>query len=126
MTEQEDTILFLEKELLRPEVRNSAEKIAELLSESFFEVDSSGNTYQYQKGDTFPGGPVNDGDWEICDFSLLPVSNESVLATYKAIKHTETNEHLKVTLRCSLWELEEGKWKVKFHQSALADNPAAS
>ena len=126
MTELEDTILFLEKELLRPEVRSSAEKIAELLSESFFEVGSSGNTYQYKKGDTFQGGPVNDGDWEIRDFALLPVSKESVLSTYKAIKHTETNERLKITLRCSLWELEEGKWKVKFHQSALADSPTAS
>ena len=118
MTELEKTILFNERELLRPEVRRSADKIAELLSESFFEFGSSGNIYHYHKGDVFLEGSVNEGDWEITDFSLARVSLNSVLATYTAIKHTEPVEAQKVSLRCSLWEIEDGVWKAKYHQGA--------
>ena len=120
MSDIEETILFNEKELLRPEVRRSAEKIAELLSESFFEFGSSGNIYHYHKGDIFLEGPVNEGDWEITDFSLAQVSTDSVIATYIATKHTEPVAAQKVSLRCSLWEKEEGVWKVKFHQGTYA------
>ena len=118
MSDIEETILFNEKELLRPEVRRSAEKIANLLSESFFEFGSSGNIYHYHKGDIFLEGPVNEGDWEITDFTLVQVSLDSVLATYTSIKHTEPVAAQKVSLRCSLWEKEDGAWKVKFHQGA--------
>lgn len=120
MTELEKNILFYEKELLRPEVRLSAEKIAELISESFFEFGSSGNIYHYHKGDTFQEGPANEGDWEITNFTLVQVSLDSVLATYTVTKHTEPVEAQKVSLRCSLWEKEDGVWKVKFHQGAYA------
>jgi len=120
MTELEETILFNEKELLRPEVRRSAEKIAELLSESFFEFGSSGNIYHYHKGDTFLEGPAKDGDWEITNFTLVQVSLDSVLVTYTATKHTELVEAQKVSLRCSLWEKEDGVWKAKYHQGAYA------
>lgn len=122
MTELEETILFKEKALLRPEVRRSAEKIAGLLSESFFEFGCSGNIYHYHKGDILLEGPANEGDWEITDFSLLQVSLDSVLATYTATKHTEPVAARKVSLRCSLWEKEDGVWKVKFHQGAYANS----
>lgn len=40
-------ILELEKELFKSEVRKSASKIKELLSEDFFEFTSSGKEYNY-------------------------------------------------------------------------------
>ena len=123
MTELEEIILNNEKELLRPEVRCSADKIADLMSESFFEFGSSGKIYNYHPGDTFPAGPVSEGDWEILDFNLLQVSLDSVLATYKAVKHSEPDITKKVSVRCSLWEKEFDVWKVKFHQSAIAEPP---
>lgn len=121
MSELETIILSLEKSLLRPEVRNSAEKLAELLSESFYEFGSSGNIYYYRKGDVFEVSPIQENDWEIVDFSLLPHGEDSVLATYKGIKHTEPDETKKITLRCSLWEKESGSWKIKFHQGAVME-----
>lgn len=123
MTELEEIILNNEKELLRPEVRCSADKIADLMSESFFEFESSGKIYNYRVGDTFPSGPVSEGDWEILDFNLFQVSLDSVLATYKAVKHSEPDISKRVSVRCSLWEKEMDVWKVKFHQAAIADQP---
>jgi len=121
MTELEETILSLEKALISPDVRKSAEKLSEIISESFFEFGSSGKIYHYHKGDVFDAGPVSDLDWEIFDFSLMPLVGECVLATYKAVKHSESDESKKISLRCSLWEKENGIWKIKFHQGAFAN-----
>ena len=125
MTELEEIIFSKEKSLLQPDVRQSAEKLYTLLSESFFEIGTSGTTYHYHKGDVFPVGPVNAGDWEILSFTLLPVSSDSVLATYKAIKHTEPDASKRISLRCSLWEKESDVWKLKFHQGAIATEERA-
>lgn len=115
-----ETILYLEKELLRPEVRCSAEKIAGILSDSFCEYTSSGTEYHYRKGDTFPGGPVTDGDWEIIDFSVLALSPGSAQAVYKLIKHTDPDISRRLSLRSSLWVMESGIWKMQFHQGTAA------
>lgn len=48
-----ELILNLEKELLKPEVRKSPEKLKELLSEDFIEYCSSGVIYNYNVNDTF-------------------------------------------------------------------------
>jgi hypothetical protein len=45
----EKQIFDLECLLLQPFVRRSAEKIAELLAEDFFEFCSSGKVYRYKK-----------------------------------------------------------------------------
>lgn len=120
MTELEETILSLEKALINPEVRKSAEKLAAIISSSFFEFGSSGQMYHYHKGDVFDDGPVKNMDWEIIDFSLMQLAGECVLATYKAVKHSEPDASKKTSLRCSLWEKESGTWKIKFHQGAIA------
>jgi len=121
MTDLEKIILSLEKTLMLPEVRHSADKLAGILSESFFEFGTSGRMYHYHKGDVFEGGPVNDTDWEIRDFAVNSISQDCVLATYSAVKHTEPDESKKVSRRCSLWEIESGSWKIKYHQGAIAE-----
>jgi len=126
MTELEETILSLEKNLISPEVRKSAEKLAAIISESFFEFGSSGQIYHYHKGDVFDSGPAKDMDWEILDFSVMPLAGECALATYKAVKHSEPDESKKISLRCSLWEKESGNWKLKFHQGAYANESHAA
>ena len=116
----EKYIFELEKELLKPEIRKSAEKISELLSDDFIEFCSSGNIYHYNKGDVFD----NDSNsfeikWEIKEFTIRQLSNDCILATYKVIKHSELNESKKYSLRSSLWKLFNGTWKMIFHQGTL-------
>ena len=118
----EKHIFDLEQSLLQPEVRQSSEKIAELLSDDFFEFCSSGKIYFYKKGDVFDENKnFSVIDWEIKDFSIRILSNDMVLATYKAIKHNEPRKQMKYSLRSSIWKCFSGDWKIIFHQGTLTD-----
>ena len=107
-----ETIYHLKNELLKSEVRKSAEKISELLTEDFHEISSSGQLYFYNKGDVYQD--INDDtelNWEIIEFQIKELSEEYVLAIYKVIKHNETEEGKKYTYRSSIWKCIKGKWK---------------
>ena len=116
----EKHIFELEVELLKPETRQSAEKISELLSDEFIEFCSSGNIYHYSKGDVFDKN-VNSSEikWQIKEFTTKQLSNECILATYKVIRHSEFNGNMKYSLRSSIWKYFNGKWKMIFHQGTL-------
>lgn len=113
-------ILQLENELLKPEIRQSAEKVSELLIDGFTEFTSSGYIYYYNVGQAIDEGTdLQSIDWEITDFEINQLSNEFVLATYRLIKNSELNENKKYSLRSSIWKCFEGKWKMTFHQGTL-------
>ena len=48
-----EQIFQLENDLIKSEVRKSAEKINEILSNDFVEFSSSGSEYHYKCGDVF-------------------------------------------------------------------------
>ncbi len=107
-------ILSLELSLLTIEVRESAQRVEELLSEDFTEFTSSGNEYRYHRGDIF-NSPANG---EIKDFSVRPLSDDCVLATYRFVR-TDGN----ATLRSSVWQRTGGAWKIIFHQGTPEAQP---
>lgn len=116
ITDIEKKIYDLEVELLRPEVRASAERISELLSEDFFEFCSSGNVYHYKKGDIFSGADCqNSIIGEIDNFAVKELSEDCVLATYKITKYSEKDSG-KYSIRSSIWKNINGTWKIVFHQ----------
>jgi hypothetical protein len=104
-------ILALEESLLRAEVRQSAQRVAERISDDFTEFTSSGTMYRYHPGDIFD----SPADGEIRDFSLRPLGGGCVLATYRFIRSGGI-----VTLRSSIWQLMNGRWKMIFHQGTQA------
>ncbi|HOQ02098.1 MAG TPA: DUF4440 domain-containing protein [Acetivibrio sp.] len=113
----EKHIFDLEQSLLQPEVRQSSEKIAELLSDDFCEFCSSGNIYLYNKGDIFDTDRnLSVIDWKIKDFSIRILANDVVLATYKAIKYNREQKKMVSSLRSSIWKCFDGNWKMVFHQ----------
>ncbi|GFP76582.1 nuclear transport factor 2 family protein [Clostridium fungisolvens] len=115
-------ILQLENDLLKPEIRQSSEKISELLADDFIEFSSSGYVYHYKKGDKIDDSTtVQNISWEIRDFSATDLSDDCILATYKVIKHNEVNEDKKYSLRSSIWKCYGGKWKMFFHQGTLTN-----
>lgn len=119
----EKHILQLEQELLKSEVRRSPQKINEIIAEDFIEFSSSGGEYHYKKGDVFlQENNNNDLQWEILDFKIKELAENCVLAMYKVIKHNETNESKKYSLRSSIWKCYEGKWKMIFHQGTLTES----
>ena len=114
-------ILQLENDLLKSDVRKSAEKINDILADDFFEFTSSGSEYHYKNGDVFQ--KQNDNQilyGEILDFKIIEVADDCILAMYKIIKHNELNENKKYSLRSSIWKCFDGKWKMIFHQGTLS------
>lgn len=120
MESLEQHILQLENDLLKPEIRQSAEKTSELFWDGFTEFCSSGYIYHYSKGEAVDevtkSQPLN---WKIKDFTINMLSDDCLLATYKVIKHSEIDENKKYSLRSSIWKCFEGKWKIVFHQGTL-------
>lgn len=85
-----EQIFQLENDLIKSEVRKSAKKINEILSNDFVEFSSSGSEYHYKCGDVFQ----DEEDERTLDWEIL-------------------------NLRSSLWTEENGKWKMSFHQGTL-------
>lgn len=112
-------ILRLEKELLKPQIRQSAEKTNELLADSFVEFCSSGCIYYNQGQAVDEDTNSKELNWEIKDFEIKQLSEDCVLATYRLVKHSELNENKKYSLRSSIWKCYHGNWKMIFHQGTL-------
>jgi hypothetical protein len=112
----EQQIFDLEKQLLMPEIRQSVERFMDFFSKDFIEFGSSGRilyfSEDYFKGEQYPPG----FKYEIKDFKIKILAQDVVLATYKGIKHHESMEDRKYSLRSSIWKCFDGKWKMIFHQ----------
>ncbi|URZ08040.1 hypothetical protein CLROS_034060 [Clostridium felsineum] len=111
-----DHILKLENDLVKSEVRKSAQKLNDLLADDFFEFCSNGKEYRYKNGDVLQEANDEELFWQIIDFKIEQLSDDYLLALYKVIKHTETDENKKYTHRSSIWKCVDGKWKMYFHQ----------
>lgn len=115
-----EQLLKLENDLLQPEVRNSKEKLNEILAEEYIEYCSSGYIYHHDKEKAIDcTGNSNKVYGKIIDFETKKLSNECVLANYKVIKNYEPNEDRRYSLRSSIWKYIDGKWKMVFHQGTL-------
>lgn len=120
MESMEKLILQLEGDLLKSEIRKSSQKLNELLSDDFVEFTSSGSEYYYKSGDVFQKQDDNhELIWDIIDFKIKQLSEDCILATYKVIKHNESNENKKYSLRSSIWKCYKKEWKMLFHQGTL-------
>jgi hypothetical protein len=53
---------------------------------------------------------------EMLDFQIKQLAADVVLATYKVVKHGETREAKKYSLRSSIWKINDDKWQMVFHQ----------
>jgi hypothetical protein len=111
-----DYLQELEERLLTPEVRESKEELAKLLADRFFEIGSSGRML-YRDG--MEEGGIGEVRMHLSEFEIHPLSDEIVLATYRIFNET-TKQH---SLRSSIWKLEQGNWKMVFHQGTRTEAP---
>lgn len=117
MYSEKQNVFQLESDLLKSEVRKSAQAINEILADGFIEFCSNGNEYHYENGDVFQEQDDNNELlWQIIDFEIKELSDGCILAMYKLIKHDEANENTKYLLRSTIWKSIDGKWKMLFHQ----------
>ncbi|MCD4850461.1 DUF4440 domain-containing protein [Arthrobacter sp. AK01] len=108
----EDTVLALERELLRPDVRADIGRIGVLLHPDFAEIGSSGRFWtrdaMMMALEEDPGEPT-----ELELLSADRLSENTILLNYRSLAHTGS------ALRSSVWMLDRGQWRLRFHQGTV-------
>ncbi|VXC11862.1 Ribonuclease HI [Arthrobacter sp. 9V] len=108
----EDTVLALERELLRPDVRADIGRIGVLLHPDFAEIGSSGRFWTRDAMmvalEEDPGEPT-----ELELLSADRLSENTILLNYRSFAHTGS------VLRSSVWLLDRGQWRLRFHQGTV-------
>ncbi|CAM4049361.1 DUF4440 domain-containing protein [Mesobacillus zeae] len=110
-----DHIKQLEENLLNPEIRSSRTQLKKLLADDFFEFGSSGKVL-YKDEDIADDG-IGIVKMKLSHFEIHLLSDDIVLATYRIFNEI-SNQH---SLRSSIWKLNEGVWKLVFHQGTKTE-----
>lgn len=114
MKDLREHLLELEEYHQKPEVRrNPRELLANLLTDDFFEIGSSGK-FIYRDDCLVPGG-IGEWDLSMSDFEIYPLSEDVVLTTY----HVENRTRGRNVLRSSIWKFIDGRWRLYFHQGTI-------
>jgi len=111
---QTDTLRQLEEDLLKPEVRRSADQVGRLIADDFIEFGSSGAVYDkrqiiaaLQKEASEPPTRVT-----LTDFTVRSLAPDVALVTYRSTREGTSTSRL----RSSIWKLFDGRWQMIFHQ----------
>jgi hypothetical protein len=104
-----ELIRRLEEELLLPELRKSAARVAALLAEEFVEIGSSGRIYDKQQIiDRLQQEQWTGALPTVSDFLTRQLAPDLILAIYRIV---ESN-----TIRSSIWKTTSIGWRMVFHQ----------
>lgn len=92
------------------ENRHSMKEIIAILSDSYIEITQSGviKDFSYYKSLK----DLGDNTLEIIDYDIKILDETKVLSYYR-LKNTSENSY---TMRSNIWILENGSWKLTFHQ----------
>lgn len=106
-------LVELEVSLHTSEVRNSREKLDSLLSDDFMEIGASGTTYDKEQ---IINSLLKEAPSEINakEFEFRKLSNELSQLVYRS-------ESTRCAIRSSIWRLEDGQWRMLFHQGTVTD-----
>jgi hypothetical protein len=120
-----DLLRQLEEQLLRPEVRSSAEQVGRLLADDFIEVGSSGYAYDKQQiiealRQERPDPAVR---ISLAEFAARRLAPGIFLVTYRTIRDRGPDEPRRSRLRSSIWKLIDGRWLMVFHQGTPSPLP---
>lgn len=109
MKQEHQLIYELETSLLNPKTRKSITQLKLLIADEFIEYGASGSIYN--KNDLLDSLPEEEPrSYRVNDFSVLEVSPEVMLATYKVTVASKSS------LRSSLWQYKHNRWQMVFHQ----------
>ncbi|HET9652650.1 MAG TPA: DUF4440 domain-containing protein [Usitatibacter sp.] len=115
----EAEIRGLEEQLLEPEVRRSAERMAELLADDFVEFASSGVAYDKRRilevlqDEALADDPVTRS---LEKFEVIPLGTDVVLTRYRLLRQHSAHEPPTQSMRSSVWRRRDGRWQMLFHQ----------
>ncbi|MHA7176239.1 RNase H family protein [Arthrobacter sp. Sr24] len=107
-----DAVIELERELLDPAVRADPFRVAELLHPDFEEIGSSGRSWTRAEILQM----LSDEESVTVEMELMGLAQLdacTALLTYRSSSPGRT------VLRSSLWNLDNGQWRLRFHQGTL-------
>ncbi len=107
-----ELLVGLEMRLLDPEVRHNPREVAALLSDSFFEFGSSGEISTKSEIVAALQGERS-RKIEASQFEVKELARDVALVTYR------TNSAGVAALRSSIWERNDGAWRLIFHQGTV-------
>jgi hypothetical protein len=116
---QPELLRQLEERLLQPEGRRSAQDVADLLADEFVEIGSSGRVFNKQQilESLQHEEPTQRSMTEFRSTLLAP---GVILTMYRVIRLNRSDAPLLSSLRSSIWRLQDGRWKMVFHQGTPA------
>ncbi len=113
-TELLKTLKTLEEQIVDPAFRKSATFLSQVLADDFMEIGSVGKIYN--KAEVITLLQAAEAQLiSLSNFKLKCLAENVVLVTYIATKQQA------ISLRSSIWKLNEGNWQLIFHQSTLCN-----
>jgi hypothetical protein len=113
-------VLYLEQSLLSPSVRRDRDRVAALLADDFVEFGSSGKIWTRDQVLETLGKDEAAAAPSVEDLKCSFISESVALVTYKTVRKNEETGRSFITLRSSLWSMQAGFWKLRFHQGTTA------
>jgi hypothetical protein len=113
--EIEAALIANDKALLTPEVRRSVPKLKSLLSEDFREIGATGAYFGLQN--VLDRLPKTD-NWSATaqDFECRMLSPTVGQVVFRCVITHDADVEPVYSHRSSIWKLEDGDWKMVFHQ----------
>ena len=110
----------LEVKLHQPEVRSNANRLSELLHESYTEIGRSGR--RYSRSDILKQLPLENPTGTVWsgEFSVEEIGPDLALLTYLSARIDASGGKSRRTLRSSLWQRTSKGWQIRFHQGTPA------
>ncbi|WP_341501616.1 nuclear transport factor 2 family protein [Gallaecimonas sp. GXIMD4217] len=111
-------LIALEKRLFEANARLSREQLDELLADDFIEFPSTAVPFDKAHAlKRLPGEtPPHIEAW---DFRVRQLAPTLAQITYQARLRRPGSDQVMESLRSSLWRLEDGQWRMCFHQGTV-------
>lgn len=108
----------LELKLLQTDLKVNPALINELLSDEFEEISNNGQ--MNSRADVVHWLLTKDSHvhWFLLDFRIKVLTDDLVMAIYRAGKSDDTKNMSEGSIRTSLWKYQAGRWKMLFHQAS--------
>ena len=112
-----------ERALMQTDWNANPELIDEFLAMDFEEINSNGQITARQDAVNWLLHKNNDVQWTLMNFRIKVLADEIVLARYSTQSSVKLHNVRKGSMRTSIWQFQNGQWKMIFHQATQLTDP---
>lgn len=115
-------LLSKEEQLFENDIRNDADRLAEIIDDHYIEFTSTGKQNRFRSGGQFEltsGVSYIDSK----NVNLIDIAEDCKMLLYVAVK---VNKNVRIKSNCSsIWKKTGSNWKIVFHQGTNCAEPGA-